>query len=319
MNWADVAPAFVTSRAGYDVWLGNTRGNTYSRAHISLNPDAVYPYHKFWEYDFTSMGTYDIPAELDYVTLHTGVEKVTYIGHSQGTTQFFYGSSEFPEYYDSKVNLFVGLGPVTKITGDSGYMYNIAYNYDAFDNFLNLYGYWEIMPYNWKYGGFWRMYCTIWEWVCEIIEYNFISHNPLADDPDRFKVYVNHEPNGASAQSLLLFAQNMRMNRFQKWCPDFNDPFAIGDKHRLSDEIPLGNIIVPTALVVAHEDTVATPWDAQWTMSQIGDAVISYQEIAGGHVTYIIGKDMSYFTENVMGLLAEYNPSPLNNKGTFAQ
>lgn len=146
----------------------------------------------------------------------------------------------------------------------------------------------------------------------------FISHNPLADDPDRFKVYVNHEPNGASAQSLLLFAQNMRMDRFQKWCDNFNDPFAIGDKHRLSDEIPLGNIVVPTALVVAHEDTVATPWDAQWTMDQIGDAVISYEEIAGGHVTYIVGKDMTYFTENVMGLVAQYNPSPLNHKN-FAQ
>jgi hypothetical protein len=53
-------------------------------------------------------------------------------------------------------------------------------------------------------------------------------------------------------------------------------------------------------------------------MSQIGPAVISYQEIAGGHVTYIIGKDMSYFTENVMGLLAQYNPSPLNHV-TFDQ
>jgi len=124
MNWADVAPAFVTSRAGYDVWLGNTRGNTYSRAHVEYDPDKN-P-RKFWAYDFEQMGQYDIPANLNYITGLTGVEKVTYIGHSQGTTQMFYGLSEFEDFYASKVNLFVALGPVTKITGDTGYMYEIA-------------------------------------------------------------------------------------------------------------------------------------------------------------------------------------------------
>jgi pimeloyl-ACP methyl ester carboxylesterase len=311
MNWPEVAPAFVTARAGYDVWLGNSRGNTYSRAHVSLNPDSKLN-HKFWEFDFEEMGQYDIPAYLEYITALTGNEKVSYIGHSQGTTQMFYGASELADYYSSRLNLFVALGPVTKITGDTGYMYNIAQHYDEIDDYTKMYGYYEIMPYDWKYAPFWRAYCTAFEWVCEMIEYDFISHNPLADDQDRFRVYMGHEPNGASMQSLLLFAQNMRMDRFQKWCPLFNCPTCIGDKHRISDEIPLGDIKVPTAIIVAREDTVATPIDAEWTASQIGPSVVHFQEIAGGHVTYIIGKDMSYFTNDVMGLLATYNPSEFN-------
>ena len=38
MNYADIAPAFVAARQGYDVWLGNSRGNRYSEKHVSLNP-----------------------------------------------------------------------------------------------------------------------------------------------------------------------------------------------------------------------------------------------------------------------------------------
>ena len=80
INYADVAPAFVAARAGYDVWLGNSRGNTYSRANTQYDPD--HDEKKFWDFSWFEMGTYDLPAVIDTIQDKTGGQKVAYIGHS---------------------------------------------------------------------------------------------------------------------------------------------------------------------------------------------------------------------------------------------
>ena len=56
---ADKAPAFIMAKAGYDVWLGNQRGNKYSRQHKYLNPDVDEAY---WKFSWTEMGDLDAPS-----------------------------------------------------------------------------------------------------------------------------------------------------------------------------------------------------------------------------------------------------------------
>lgn len=109
----DKAPAFVAASEGYDVWLGNLRGNKYSRKHKSLDPDTDMD---FWKFSWSENGRYDLPALLNFIKQETGYEKVAYVGHSMGTTSMFYAMVTNYEQIARDVSIFVALAPVTTIS-----------------------------------------------------------------------------------------------------------------------------------------------------------------------------------------------------------
>ena len=57
------------------------------------------------------MGVIDSPLFIDFILETTGLDQLSYIGHSEGNTQFFIGASLYPEYFKEKVNLFIALAP----------------------------------------------------------------------------------------------------------------------------------------------------------------------------------------------------------------
>lgn len=68
VNDADLAPPFTLANQGYDVWLGNNRGNRFARGHTSLDTKD----REFWETNFTDMGVKDVPAFIDFILAKTG-------------------------------------------------------------------------------------------------------------------------------------------------------------------------------------------------------------------------------------------------------
>ena len=89
------SPAFILSRAGYDVWFGNSRGNKYSLGHTSLSTSS----EAYWNFSWEEMGQYDLIAFTDYVLDCTGHKKLAYIGHSMGSSQAFYSLTLFNTYF----------------------------------------------------------------------------------------------------------------------------------------------------------------------------------------------------------------------------
>lgn len=65
----------------------------------------------FTYYSWHEIGTRDLPAMIDHILETTGQEKLFYLGHSQGTTNFFVMATEVPEY-QNKIQAMFAMAPV---------------------------------------------------------------------------------------------------------------------------------------------------------------------------------------------------------------
>jgi len=103
-------PGHLASR-GFDVWTVDLRGNGKSKpanrfGDFQSADVEVKKASNFWTVD--DYAKYDIPAILDFVTQETGVEQVSWVGHSMGG-MVMYAYLETTEDV-SKVKNFVALG-----------------------------------------------------------------------------------------------------------------------------------------------------------------------------------------------------------------
>jgi len=99
---------FLLLERGYDIWLGNSRGNIFSNRIKKQNKE-------FFDFTMDDKVKYDLPSTIKYIKSKTGVKKMTYIGHSQGTTIFFMLYMHNPSLVESSFDHFIPLGTVPNI------------------------------------------------------------------------------------------------------------------------------------------------------------------------------------------------------------
>ncbi|CDW82246.1 ab-hydrolase associated lipase region family protein [Stylonychia lemnae] len=315
MNHASQAPAFVLARAGYDVWLGNNRGNKYSlTSHIPKTSK------QFWDYGFEEMGDHDLPAALNYIEKVTYQRKVAYIGHSQGTSQLFYALSRNESYFEDRISLFIALGPVMRVTHEkSSIMHFLSSNFTrkAVEDVCDLFGIYELFPSNYLTTHTMDFLCDTIPKICDFSLYLITDEDLTEDDESRIQVYLGHFPSGSSLRTLNHYAQMRAEGQFERF--DFGKQENL--KRYGQEEPPIIDLTqiqkVPIALFVGAKDELADNIDNRWAKNQL-QSLIHYSEYSLGHMSFFVAKDASYFTQDVMRLLNQYHPAnqTQNFKGT---
>ena len=108
---------------GYKVYLPNIRGSKFGKCHldyeVSLNSE-------YWDFSFDQIAKYDLPAIVDLIKKRDNVDKIDYIGHSQGTLIFFLNYMSNPDYLQNSINRFIGVATVPNVNNASHFLLKIA-------------------------------------------------------------------------------------------------------------------------------------------------------------------------------------------------
>ena len=97
---------------GYKVYIPYIRGTQFSRSHLDFDSSLN---SEYWDFSFDQMAQYDLPAVIKKIKEKDNVEKVYYIGHSQGTLIFFLAYMNDPEFLEKNIEKFIALGTVPNV------------------------------------------------------------------------------------------------------------------------------------------------------------------------------------------------------------
>uniref|UniRef100_A0A7G3B1V7 Putative triglyceride lipase-cholesterol esterase n=1 Tax=Lutzomyia longipalpis TaxID=7200 RepID=A0A7G3B1V7_LUTLO len=222
-DWVVIGPdngalGYLLADAGYDVWMGNARGNVWSRKHVSLNPDNPLTRHQFWDFSWHEIAIYDIPAMIDFILKTTGRAKLHYVGHSQGTTVLFVMLSLKPQYSDKLLSA-QALAPVAFMSHlESPFVQAIAPLVNPLDLLTNLLGVDEFAPTNeaFELGGY--LACqdaSPIQGLCSNILFLMFGFDPPQLNETIIPTFLANAPAGASTKQFAHYPADTTLRFFK--------------------------------------------------------------------------------------------------------
>ncbi|XP_058794567.1 lipase 3-like isoform X2 [Phymastichus coffea] len=252
--------AYILADAGYDVWFGNIRGNTYSRSHVLLSPDYD---AQFWEFSWHEMAMYDVSMIIDYILAETGRQRLIYIGHSMGTTMSYVLLSMKPEY-NKRIELVISLAPVAFWHDrPSPFIRTLIDNTQMIKTFVLRARIHEIFPLTKANPRIAKASCTDespLQPFCLDLLFFMSGYNPNGLNKTLVPYILSYYPAGASTRTLIHFSQNMQTGQFQMYDGGYINNFMVYGSQR-PPLYNLSNIVAPVALFYGKGDNIVANGD----------------------------------------------------------
>ncbi|XP_037779598.1 gastric triacylglycerol lipase-like [Penaeus monodon] len=290
MNTPDKALAYLLADSGYDVWMGNVRGNTYSKNHVSLSPSQK----EFWQFSWAEMGYYDLPAIIDYVLNTTQAEDLYYVGFSMGTTIFWAMMNDRPEY-NQKVHVMVGLGPVAYVGNAKGPLARASSQVDLIERVAKFFGKYEFLSFGFLMDKFLSFACderVFTSALCRNMLFQMTGSNRKQLNEEFLPVFLTNTPAGTSVLTVTHYLQEIRSGNFQKY--DYGEKLNIQNYNsKYPPKYNLSKVVVPVALFSSENDWLAAPKDVEHLRLELPNVV--YHRVVEDpmftHLDFVWAKD----------------------------
>jgi len=289
--------AFRLAQEGYDVWLGNYRGNIYSRDHCTLLPDKD---QEYWKFSWDEMAHYDLPASLNFVLNHTGAEKLFYVGHSMGSTTYLVMNSLDQSWAD-RVELATFFAPVAYVDHMVGPLKYIAPFSFAVEWVADHLGMGEFVLSDWLQNLLATYVCDEESWleaVCENVVFLICGYDHKQMNETMLPVIIDHLPAGTSTYTVLQYAQEINTKTFSGF--DWGSPEA-NIAHHGEIRPPLynlSNVNTPIALFFGDNDWLVASGDMMKIVTECQDVIVGLYEVAWqgwNHLDFLYAIDVNKF------------------------
>ncbi|CAK1586200.1 unnamed protein product [Parnassius mnemosyne] len=314
-DWITMGPgtafAYILAEAGFDVWLGNARGNYYSRKHLRLKPDALLN-TAFWEFSWDEIGNIDLPSMIDYALEYTGKDKLHYIGHSQGTTAFFVMCSLRPEY-NEKIIAMHAFAPVAYMAHNRSPLLNtLAPHAKNLESIGALIGIGEFLPNNKIMTWAGQALCrdeVVFQPICSSIMFLVGGWNEEQFNATMFPVILGHTPAGAAVRQFVHYGQGIADKGFRRYDHGSLKNLRVYGS-RKPPNYDLSNVVVPAFLHYSDNDPLAHVNDVDRLFRELGAGIkIRVPMTFFSHLDFIWGIDAkTLLYDRVINLMRSVDP-----------
>lgn len=312
---------------GYDVWLGNNRGNTWSRAHKELDPNKNKTY---WDFSFHELGIHDSPAMIDHILNKTGNDKLSFIGYSQGAAQFFVMTSEKPEYND-KITMMTALAPAVYMNGTSNVALKLLSQFkfivDAVESFLSIT---EFLPHSNLItiaGGALCKDGSPLQNICITVMSSIVGFDNGGLNKTLLPILFEVFPAGSSIMEVNHLIQGINSGNFRQY--DFGVMENLAKYHNgAAPEYNLTKTSIPVALYYGQNDSLIAASDVERLATDLSNVVDKKIIEHFNHADFYLSKNVTTLLNNqIISLLNEHNgkansstttttPTPKSNSST---